>query len=180
MNKIVVLGFIGSVLLLAVSVGADFKYYKAERNVTISIVNDEQELISLKPVQPYAYISDNGELIIDFSTENVNYKSGYGMGISPDSKYVFDCVFAVSNDLWENQTVVVDLDASMEGQSVILLYSPSSEDNQGPSMAGYNLTAIIESGEEACIGIILDTSEKSLGEYAAEITIHGYLHSSEV
>jgi hypothetical protein len=177
MKKTVVLGLIGLVMILAVSAGADFRYYNAERNVTVSVVADDQGLINLKPVQPYAYISDNGNLIIDFSNSNKNWQSGLGLGISPDSRYVFDCVFAISNDLWENETIVVDLAVSAEGQDVFRLYSPASHDNQDSSTATENLTVTIHPEEEVCIGMVVNTSDVAMGEYTAKITIHSYLQS---
>ena len=174
MNKILTLIVIGIFLLLTISVGAEFRYYNANRSVTVEVVADDQELLDLKPMQPYAFIHSNGELIIDFTAKNINYNEGLGMGISPDSRYIFDCVFAVSNDLWENKTIVVDLDVSTESQGIVLIYSPSSQYNQGPSNATDSLTVEISPGESACIGFVVDATGKTLGEYTAEITIHGY------
>ncbi|HIP89600.1 MAG TPA: DUF1102 domain-containing protein [Thermococcus paralvinellae] len=92
---------------LVLGAGANFRDYNASRSVHWSIVPDDNELIDLTPLQPYAYIdNETGVLVIDFSDDNPNYP-GYGSGISPASEYNFDEVFEVSNDLWENLTIVV-------------------------------------------------------------------------
>ncbi|NJE09194.1 DUF1102 domain-containing protein [Thermococcus sp. M39] len=92
---------------LVLGAGANFSDYNASRSVHWHIVPDDDELIDLTPLQPYAYIDNvTGVLVIDFSVNNPNYP-GYGNGISPASEYNFDEVFEVSNDLWENVTIVV-------------------------------------------------------------------------
>ncbi len=101
-------GLLGMIAALAIvlGVGANFSDYNADRSAHWTIVTDDTELIDLEPIQPYAYIGDDGLLRIDFSANNPNYP-GYGDGISPASEYNFDEVFAVSNDLWERFPIVV-------------------------------------------------------------------------
>ena len=116
MRKII-LGIFGLLVAfgLVLGAGANFSDYNASRSVHWEIVPDDNELIDLTPLQPYAYISDAGVLVIDFSTENPNYP-GYGDGISPSAEYNFDEVFEVSNDLWEdNMTIVVRITSSVTG-----------------------------------------------------------------
>jgi hypothetical protein len=87
-------------LALAVGAGANFRYYQADRTITVNITTDDNELIDLDPVQPYAYLN-NGKLTIEISPNNPNYP-GYGDGMSHNTTYVFEEMFNVSNDLWEN------------------------------------------------------------------------------
>lgn len=107
------LGILGAMVALSLVIGvsATFSDYNADRSVHWNITTDDTELIDLKPIQPYAYIADNGELVVDFSPENPNYP-GYGDGISPASEYNFDEVFAVSNHLWEDMWIVVRVTSS--------------------------------------------------------------------
>ena len=92
---------------LVLGAGANFRDYNADRSVHWDIVADDNELIDLTPIQPYAYINEAGVLVVDISPDNPNWP-GYGNGLSPNSEYNFDEVFEVSNDLWEdNMTIVV-------------------------------------------------------------------------
>lgn len=95
------IGILGAMVALSLMIGvsATFSDYNADRSVHWKITTDDAELIDLKPIQPYAYIASNGELVVDFSLSNPNYP-GYGKGISPASEYNFNEVFAVSNHLW--------------------------------------------------------------------------------
>lgn len=162
-------------IALAAGISADFRLYEAKRNFTISVVADDEELIDLTPKQPYAYIAENGELIIAFDKTN-KYYPGYGEGISPDSKYVFDDVFCISNDLWEdNVTIGVDLDISNQLKGIVKIYSElSDEGNVDPDNATENLHVVIEKGDEACIGFVIDTEGKAMDDYTGEIMIHAY------
>ncbi len=101
-------GLLGMIATLAIvlGVGANFSDYNADRSVHWTVVTDDTEIIDLTPIQPYAYIGDDGILVVDFSPNNPNYP-GYGDGISPASEYNFDEVFEVSNDLWEQFPIVV-------------------------------------------------------------------------
>ncbi|AIY91219.1 DUF1102 domain-containing protein [Geoglobus acetivorans] len=107
------IGLLGIFATLAIilGVGANFSDYNADRSAHWTIVTDDTELIDLEPIQPYAYIGEDGMLAIDFSANNPNYP-GYGDGISPSSEYNFDEVFAVSNDLWEQFPIVVRVTSS--------------------------------------------------------------------
>ncbi|CUX78115.1 hypothetical protein CHITON_1336 [Thermococcus chitonophagus] len=110
MNKfgLAIFGLV-AVFGLVLGAGATFSDYNASRSVHWDIVTDDTELIDLTPIQPYSYINQTtGKLVIDFSTNNPNYP-GYGDGISPASEYNFDEVFGVSNHLWEDMDIVVEI-----------------------------------------------------------------------
>ncbi len=110
MKKKIVFGVFGLIVALGLvmGAGANFRDYSSQRSAHWDIVADDNELIDLTPVQPYAYINEDGLLVVDISPNNPNYP-GYGMGLSPKSEYNFDEVFNVSNDLWENMTIVVEI-----------------------------------------------------------------------
>jgi len=71
-------------LTLTVSAGANFRYYKADRKMTVNITADDNEFIDLKPLQNYSYLN-NGKLLIDISPNNPNYPDGGGVGMSHNS-----------------------------------------------------------------------------------------------
>ncbi|AEH24904.1 hypothetical protein PYCH_12260 [Pyrococcus yayanosii CH1] len=112
MNKLA-LGVFGLLATfgLVLGAGANFSDYNASRSFHWDIVTDDTELIDLVAIQPYSYINGDGLLTIDFSANNPNYP-GYGDGISPSSEYNFDEVFGVSNHLWENMPIVVEIQSS--------------------------------------------------------------------
>lgn len=108
LRKNIALGIFGLFVAfgLVFGAGANFRDYNADRSVHWDIVTDDTELIDLTPVQPYAYINDEGVLVVDISPNNPHYP-GYGDGLSPNSEYNFDEVFNVSNDLWEEDMAIV-------------------------------------------------------------------------
>ncbi len=145
MKKILALGMLGLMIAAAFALGtsATFRDYRAQRSTHIAVVSDEDELIDLTPVQPYAYINDGGQLVIDFSYWNPNwpgwendswwmevggidgpiYVPYKGLGLSPQSRYNFDEVFNVSNHLWEQETIVVRVVSS--DPSTVSFYEPN-------------------------------------------------------
>ncbi len=144
MKKILALGMLGLMIAAAFALGtsATFRDYEAQRSVHISVVSDDNELIDLTPVQPYAYLNDGGQLVIDFSADNPNWPGweneswwvwdeeqnmsipAKGLGISPKSRYNFDHVFNVSNHLWENEYIVVRVTSSNNN---IKFYNPTKD-----------------------------------------------------
>ncbi|MEM3505663.1 MAG: DUF1102 domain-containing protein [Archaeoglobaceae archaeon] len=120
---------LSTAVLLAFGIGAEFSDYTAQRSVHIAVVADDQEFIDLTPMQPYAYINNEGMLVIDFSENNPNY-SGGGKGISPKSEYNFDKVFGVSNHLWENDSeygyIVVTIESSNENVELYCKDNPAN------------------------------------------------------
>ncbi len=70
---------------MVVGLNANLNEYRVGREVQISVVSDDQALIKLIPIKPYAKLED-GRLLIEFGN------SASTTGLSPDSKYVFDKV----------------------------------------------------------------------------------------
>lgn len=73
MKKILALGMLGGLMIaaaFALGTSATFRDYRAQRSTHIAVVPDDSELIDLTPVQPYAYLNDGGQLVIDFSKDN--------------------------------------------------------------------------------------------------------------
>ncbi|WP_457752570.1 DUF1102 domain-containing protein [Thermococcus sp.] len=104
MNKVIGLVLLLVGMMLAVGAGANFRYYEAERDITVAIVADDNEFIDLTPLQPYVYLN-NGKLTVEISADHPDYPEGRGTGLSPNTTYVFEEMFEVSNDLWENYVV---------------------------------------------------------------------------
>lgn len=152
-------------MVFALGIGADFASYDADRSVHIAVVADDQELIDLEPNQPYAYIDENdGKLYIDISTNNPNYPVGGGIGISPDAKYSFDCMFNVSNHLWEDVTINVTITSDND---LVKLYLTQ------PDVADSSINFLILPGEEVCVGMSFDGDGKGPGDtIEGQLTIH--------
>ncbi len=150
-------------LVLAMKIGADFASYEAERSVHIAVVADDQELIDLTPVEPYAYIdSETGKLFVDISENNPKYKDG-GKGISPDSVYEFDCMFEVSNHLWEDKAIKVTISSDNEK---IQVYSATGQ-------ADSTTEFTVDNGESVCVGIKINAEGNVPGDsIQGRLTIH--------
>jgi hypothetical protein len=147
MRKNIALGIFGLLVAfgLVLGAGANFRDYNADRSAHWKIVTDDNELIDLTPVQPYAYINDGGVLVVDISPNNQNYP-GYGNGLSPNSEYNFDEVFNVSNDLWEeNMSIVVRITSDNE---VIQFYG--ADENIHDSVTGYKVYASDMAKNDVC------------------------------
>ncbi len=175
------MGILGALVALSllIGVGATFSDYNASRSVHWKITTDDAELIDLTPIQPYAYISENGELVLDFSPSNPNYP-GYGDGISPSSEYNFDEVFKVSNDLWENVTIVVRITSSSAN---VEFYSRdggvySVDDGTlatSSDSARKDVCFVLTPGSEKKIGVDLSADGDSPGDiWNVKMTIKAY------
>jgi hypothetical protein len=175
MTKLLLL-FVSSLIAISLlGLGADFRSYDAQRTFTVAVVADDQEFIDLTPIQPYAYINEDGKIYFDFSAYNPNYLGG-GRGVSPNTTYAFDGVFKVSNDLWPNDSgysgICVDVSVSGNTASILKLYSP--DDVNGHTTPGNAATAIkmfIEGGNYAEVGFVITTSG-----YTAGNTVDGQIN----
>ncbi len=160
MRKIIGLFVLMAGLLVAVAASsANFAYFEADRDVHIAVVPDDTELIDLRPLQPYAYINDNGMLVIDLSHNNPNWQEGFGEDISPDSTYVFEEVFGVSNDLWEQTPICMHLTYS--GNEGVLFFVG---DYTNTTVGSTSLYFTVMPGEVVKIGMILNGFNYSAGD----------------
>lgn len=179
MRKNLALGIFGLIVAfgLVLGAGANFRDYSASRSVHWDIVTDDNELIDLTPLQPYAYIdNETGVLVVDISPDNPNYP-GYGMGLSPNSEYNFDEVFEVSNDLWEeNMTIVVMITSDNDE---IQLYGADGDihDATNGDVVRYSDTAVnsvcfvVESGDAVKVGMDFDAGNHAPGT-SQNATLH--------
>jgi len=133
---------LAAAVLMTLGIGADFSDYKAQRSIHVKVVADDQEFIDLTPIQPYAYINNDGVLVLDFSDNNPNYPGQGGTGISPNSNYNFDDVFGVSNHLWSNDS---------EYGYIIVTINSSNPDVE--------LYCKIVQGENKCYAVSLESGE---------------------
>ncbi|MDI3475330.1 MAG: hypothetical protein PWQ95_1058 [Thermococcaceae archaeon] len=176
----------------ALGTSATFRDYRVQRSSHIAVVTDDTELIDLTPVQPYAYINDGGQLVVDFSENNINWpghndpanwydeeKHPLGSGLSPQSRYNFDHVFNVSNHLWENKVILVRVTSSDSGK--VSFYDPTGHMTETDGTAEpYNSdTAVgdvcfyLEPGEALGIGMEL-AAGNTLGSYDVTITVQAW------
>jgi|Deesub1362A_J573_1020465.scaffolds.fasta_scaffold00221_40 hypothetical protein len=151
MNKLLGLMLLLAGLIVVTATSADFAYFNADRQVKIAIVPDDVELIDLKPIQPYAYITQNGMLVIDLSEYNGNWVDGYGMGVSPDSLYVFERVFGVSNHLWEDVPICMSI--GYDGPEELTFFV-----GEYTGTSGDTIEVTINPGEVVEIGMAINSS----------------------
>ncbi|NJE62013.1 DUF1102 domain-containing protein [Thermococcus sp. 21S7] len=178
MRKKIALGMLGLLVALGlvIGAGANFRDYSASRSVHWDIVTDDNELIDLTPLQPYAYIdNETGVLVVDISPDNPNYP-GYGQGLSPNSEYNFDEVFEVSNDLWENMSIVVMITSDNDE---IQLYGADGNihDVRNGDIVQYSDTAVsrvcfvVDSGAAVKVGMDFDAGNHLPGT-SQSATLH--------
>ncbi|AIF70247.1 hypothetical protein PAP_09345 [Palaeococcus pacificus DY20341] len=194
MKKVLALGILGILVAFAFALGtsATFRDYRAQRSSHIAVVADDVELIDLHPGQPYAYINYRGKLVIDFSMNNPNWPGWEdpdwwdnetpirGLGLSPQSRYNFDHVFYVSNDLWENVTIVVEVISSDPG--TFSFYDPTKNmyvtgTNTKPynsDTAAGDVCFVLAPGEELGVGMELATGGFGLGDFYGNVTIKAW------
>ncbi len=164
MRRLFGLVLLVTALMLAMKIGADFASYEAERSVHIAVVADDQELIDLDPQQPYAYLGSDGKLYIDISENNPNYQVGLGKGISPDSVYAFNCMFNVSNHLWNGTAIKVTVTSS---HTQVKVYT----DN--PVTAGSTVTFEVVPESSVCVSMEISGENLEAGDVIeGALTIH--------
>ncbi len=148
-------------MLLAVGAGANFRYYSADRPASFQVVSDDNELIDLTALQPYVTY-DAGKLYVDISQYNPNHPDWGGNGMSPNTTYVFEEMFEVSNELWENnQTdypICVKIKSSHD--NVLLFAGNYTNPIAGPSQ---NLEFTVYHGNPVPVGMIFDNTNATLG-----------------
>lgn len=156
-------------MLLAVGAGANFRYYSADRTASFDVVSDDNELIDLTALQPYVTY-DAGELYVDISQYNPNHPTGGGTGMSPNTTYVFEEMFQVSNELWENDNGTYPICVTIKTQHDDVLIFAGTYDSPiaGPS---HNIQFTVEHGNPIPIGMIFDNTNSTIGQYQFQMSI---------
>ncbi|NJE11215.1 DUF1102 domain-containing protein [Thermococcus sp. MAR1] len=172
MNKLFGLTLLMIGMLLAVGAGANFRYYAADRTASFDVVSDDNELIDLTALQPYVTY-DAGKLYVDISSYNPNYPQGAGMGMSPNTTYVFEEMFQVSNELWENNETNYPICVTIKTQhdDVLIFAGNYTNPIAGPDN---NIEFTVEHGDPVPIGMIFDNTNSTLGSYQFQMSIEAY------
>lgn len=148
-------------MLLAVGAGANFRYYSADRSASFQVVSDDNELIDLTALQPYVRY-DAGKLYVDISHNNPNHDGGDGM--SPNTTYVFEEMFNVSNELWENEQgdypICVTLSGVPQNENVQLFAGTYDNPIAGP---GTTITFTVTHDSPVSIGMIFNNTNVANG-----------------
>jgi|Deesub1362A_J573_1020465.scaffolds.fasta_scaffold00018_199 hypothetical protein len=178
-TKLMVLMLIAIGTIAFIGTGADFASYDAQRNFTVAVVADDQEFIDLTPGQYYAYITSDGVMTIDLSTNNPNYQNEslnpgwWGLGVSPDTHYNFDNVFYVSNGLWDN--VSIDVQIVVSGTH-IALYTPDEwYGHVNSSTSSTEIYFTVDPGEQVGVGLDINTTGMSAPDsVSGSLTINAW------
>jgi len=156
-------------LTLTIGAGANFRYYEADRSITVNVVSDDNEFIDLTPLQPYAYLN-NGKLTVEISPNNPNYP-GYGDGMSVNTTYVFEEMFNVSNELWENaeEDFPICVQISVSQYSGIEIFAGSYDDPvSGP---GTQIQFTVYHDEPVPVGFIF-TNGEDMGSHQVQMSVN--------
>ncbi len=176
MKKIVGIMLLIVGLALTIGAGANFRYYDADRSIKVNVTTDDAEFIDLKPLQPYAYMS-NGKLLIEISPNNPNYP-GYGDGMSHNATYVFEEMFEVSNELWENNQTnfPICVQISVPQNSGVKVFAGEYLNNGTATIAnpGTQIQFTVEHGNPVKIGFVFDNTCQDLGMHQINIDIQAW------
>ncbi|WP_297480880.1 DUF1102 domain-containing protein [Thermococcus sp.] len=169
MNKLFGLALLMVGMLLAVGAGANFRYYSAERQASFDVVSDDNELIDLTALQPYVTY-DAGKLYVDISQYNPNHPTGGGAGMSPNTTYVFEEMFEVSNELWENNETDYPICVTIKTSHPDVLIFAGTYDSP---MAGpaHNINFTVTHGNPVPIGMIFDNTNSAMQGYQFQMSI---------
>ncbi|WP_297068656.1 DUF1102 domain-containing protein [Thermococcus sp.] len=172
MNKLFGLAILMVGMLLAVGAGANFRYYSADRSASFQVVSDDNELIDLTAVQPYVTY-DAGKLYVDISQYNLNYPEWGGTGMSPNTTYVFEEMFEVSNELWENNQTdyPICVKIKTEHENVLLFAGTYDNMTSGPAS---NLEFTVYHGTPVPVGMIFDNTNATLGSYQFQMSFEAH------
>jgi len=170
MNKLIGLVLLLVGMMLAVGAGANFRYYEADRDIVVAIVADDNEFIGLTPGQPYARL-DNGKLYIDIGEYNPNRPDWGGLGLSPNTTYVFEEMFYVSNDLWENNQTnfPICVTLSVAGSYIEIFAGDYTSPTAGPATS---ITFTVHHGSPVPVGFVFDNTNVAIGDYQTQLQIH--------
>jgi len=167
MNKLFGLALLMIGMLLAVGAGANFRYYSADRQASFDVVSDDNELIDLTAFQPYVTY-DAGKIYVDISQYNPNHNGGDGM--SPNTTYVFEEMFKVSNELWENNGTNYPICVTIKTQHDGVTIFAGTYDNPVAGPAS-NIQFTVEHGDPVPIGMIFNNYNVSMGSYQFQMSI---------
>ncbi|WP_297509134.1 DUF1102 domain-containing protein [Thermococcus sp.] len=168
MNKLFGLAILMIGMLLAVGAGANFRYYSADRTASFDVVSDDNELIDLTALQPYVTY-DAGKLYVDISQYNPNHPNWGGNGMSPNTTYVFEEMFEVSNELWENNATDYPICVTIKSQhnGVLLFAGNYTSPIAGPAN---NLQFTVYNGNPIPVGMIFNNTNSTLGSYQFQMS----------
>lgn len=172
MNKLFGLAILMIGMLLAVGAGANFRYYEADRSASFDVVADDNELIDLTALQPYATYN-NGKLYIDISEYNLNRPQWGGVGMSPNTTYVFEEMFEVSNELWENNRTDYPICVTIKTShpNVQIFAGDYASPIAGPADT---ITFTVYHGDPIPIGMIFDNTDSNMQSYQFQMSIEAY------
>ncbi len=169
MNKVFGLVVIMVGMLLAVGAGANFRYYQADRPAAAAIVPDDNELISLTALQPYVTYND-GVLYVKIADGNANRPEYGGLGMSPNTTYVFEEMFEVGNNLWENNGS--DYPVCVRISSNLILFAGNyTNPIAGP---GHTIAFTVYHGQPVPVGIVFNNTNVGMGQYQTQLNIEAY------
>lgn len=161
MNKLFGLVLLMVGMFLVVGVGVNFRYYFVDRIVSFDVVFDDNEFIDLIVFQFYV-IYDVGKFYVDISEYNLNYFDWGGMGMSLNIIYVFEEMFEVSNDFWENNQINYLICVIIKSNYDNVLFFVGDYDSLIVGLLN-NFEFMVNYGDFVLVGMIFDNINVSFG-----------------
>jgi len=112
---------------------------------------------------------NNGKLTVEISTSNQNHSGGDGL--SPNTTYVFEHMFNVSNELWENKDgdFPICVSVSVPQNNGIEIFNGTWD---GTSSTQLQFTVYHDT--PVSVGMVFDTSNMELGKKTVQMSINAW------
>jgi hypothetical protein len=175
MKRRTVLGLFASVGLSTSIVGSGaFSYVRADRNVSIQVVDDELAYLELDPTEVYGrsgsiqYDGDpDGPSQVDFEIPGRGEPSSAGDGVGLDSKYFFDGLLDVTNSGTNGVKLTTEFDDTSD--TIVDLDLFYVDDDEEQRLRANPVS--IDVGESVRVGLYIETGDGDLGEFNSTLTI---------
>jgi hypothetical protein len=166
----VILG-LGSLSAAGAGVGTGaFSLGTVDRNADVTVANENNAYLAMAPSSGpngnYATQGSNGnEIGLDFSGAN----NQNGSGVNGGGEFYFDNVFTVQNQGSQTLYVWVNFSGSTFDDSNLYLYPNGARDTELND--GSNSVLTLAPGENATIGVYIDTNSVSTGQQTPTMTV---------
>lgn len=142
-----------------------FTSVEATRTARVDVVGDDAALLAMEaadgPNGAYAEQGDDGELGLDFTGTDT------GDGLGPNSRYVFDDVFVVTNQGTQSVTLTTAVDGVEDASGVESFDLYDSESGEALDESGVELGV----GETVSVGVEIRTGGRSDETGVLDVTL---------
>lgn len=177
MNRRTALGLFASAAGLSTGVvgSSAISYVRADRSVSIEVVDDELAYLKLEPTEIYGrsgsvqYDGDpDGPSQVDFEIPGRGEPDSAGEGVGLDSRYFFGSLLDIKNSGTNSVELTTEFEDENDTVVDVDLFNKDANDERKRLRTDPVALAI---GEEARVGLYIETGEGELGEFDVKVSI---------